>query len=96
MSSFSGYGANLNVDKARTQLFKYLDEGLALSHKKLHTKRKDEEICLKWGRLMVNMISVYGKLMETEELEQRVLKLEELIKDSVVIPNEQNPKRKNH
>lgn len=80
------------MDKARTQLFKYLDDGLALSHKKLHTTRKDE-VCLKWGRLMVNMISVYGKLMETEELEQRVEKLEAQIKEGLVIPGEGNRKK---
>ena len=83
----------MNTDKARTQLFQYLDEGLALSHKKLHTKKKDEVTCLKWGRLMVNMISVYGKLMETEELEQRVEKLEEQIKEGLVIPGETHRKK---
>ena len=83
----------MNTDKARKQLFKYLDDSLELSHKKLHTKRKDELVCLAWGRFMVNMINAYGKLMETEELEQRVEKLEEQVKDGVVIPGEPKSKR---
>ena len=84
----------MDVKEARKRLFKYLDEGLELSHKKLHKKtRKNEEMCLKWGRLMNQFIMSYGKLMESEELEQRVAKLEEQIKDAVVIPNEQESKR---
>jgi len=85
----------LNLEKAKTKLFQYLDECLALSHKKLHTKKKDDDQCLKWGRLLVQAIQAYGKLMETEELEQRVAKLEEQIKEGVVIPNEQKSKRQN-
>jgi len=83
----------LNPEKARKQLFKYLDDCLALSHKKLHANHSKQQLRLSWGRLMVQAIGAYGKLLETEELEQRVKKLEEQIQGGVVIPNEQNSKR---
>ena len=87
----------MKTDKARQRLFNYLDGILALSHEKFEVNNKKDETRLKWGRLMVQAIVAYGKLLDTEELEQRVAKLEEQIKDSVVIPNEQKqkPKRKN-
>jgi len=83
----------LKTDKARQRLFNYLDGILALSHEKFEVNNKKDETRLKWGRLMVQAIGTYGKLLETEELEQRVEKLEEQIKEGLVIPGETHRKK---
>ena len=47
-----------------------------------------------WARLLVSSIGVYGKLLESEELELRVMELEDKIKNSILIPKpEANTKR---
>lgn len=76
----------MEPDKARTRLFKYLDNILAVSEEKFSKNKKKDEKRLKWGRLMVYSIQAYGKLLEIEQLEQRVEKLEQQIKEGVVIP----------
>ena len=40
-----------------------------------------------WGRLIIQAVSAYGRLLDTEELEERVTELEEKLKDGVLIPN---------
>ena len=70
------------------QLFQYLDECLALSHKKLHTNHSNQQLRLSWGRLLIQAVGAYGKLLETEELEQRIERLEEQIREGLVIPGE--------
>ena len=47
-----------------------------------------------WARLLVTSIGVYGKLLETEELEQRVLELEEKLKTGVLIPKPEAKKKR--
>jgi hypothetical protein len=39
---------------------------------------------------MVNAIGVYGRLLDTEELELRVEKLEKQFKNGVLIPGEEH------
>jgi hypothetical protein len=74
----------------RKDLFCCLNTVLLVSQKKFKTEKKGDELRLKWGRLMVNAIGVYGRLLDTEELELRVEKLEEQIKNGVVIPGEEH------
>jgi len=74
----------------RKGLFTKLDSVLSVSEKKFRTEKKRDELRLKWGRLMVNAIGVYGRLLDSEELELRVEKLESQIKDGVLIPGEEH------
>lgn len=80
----------MNEKNRRESLFDKLGVILGVAEKKFRTEKKDDELRLKWGRLMVNAIGVYGRLLDTEELELRVEKLEEQIKNGVVIPNEEH------
>ena len=61
-----------------------------LFHKKLHRKKQDASEQMGYGRLLLKTIDSYGKLLDTEELELRVEKLEEQIKNGVVIPGEEH------
>ena len=83
----------MNPENARKKLFSKLDTVLKVSEEKFILKTKKDEQRLKWGRLMVQAIQVYGRLLETEELEKRIEKLEEAVREGVVIPGEQKPKR---
>lgn len=83
---------NSDEKDRRKRLFERLDVVLNVSEKKFKKRTKDEKK-LGWGRLIVNAVNAYGRLLDADELKQRVEKLEEQIKDSVVIPNEQKPKR---
>jgi hypothetical protein len=74
----------------RKGLFTKLDSVLGVSEKKFKSEKKGDGLRLKWGRLMVNAIGVYGRLLDTEELELRVEKLESQIKDGVLIPSEEH------
>jgi len=85
----------LTEENPRTKLFERLDTVLDTSLEKFKMTTKKDDNRLAWGRLLVNASNSYGKLLDTEELEQRVAKLEEQFKDSVVIPNEQKSKGKN-
>jgi len=75
----------------REALFKELKALMDVSHKKFHRKKKkDEGLQIRWGNLLLKAINTYGSLLETEELELRVEKLEEQFKDAVVIPSEKH------
>jgi hypothetical protein len=74
----------------RERLFQELDGLLDLFHKKVHRKTQPANEQMGYGRLLLNTINTYGKLLETEELELRVEKLEQQIKDGVVIPREEH------
>jgi len=80
----------MTENNRRERLFKELDEALTLFHKKLHRQKQDEYKQMGWGRLMVNTLNVYGKLLETDEMEKRIEKLEAQIKEGVVIPGEKH------
>jgi hypothetical protein len=77
----------------RKGLFTKLNSVLSVSEKKFKSEKKGDELRLKWGRLMVNAIGVYGRLLDTEELELRVEKLESQIKNGVVIPGEEHKQK---
>ena len=56
-------------------------------------KGQREEIKLSWGRLIVQAVQAYGRLLETSELEERISKLEEKYENGVFIPNEASRKK---
>jgi len=74
-----------NENNRRIRLFQYLDDVLSVSHKKFIINNKASKERRSWGRLLVSSISVYGKLLENEELELRVEELEKKLKDGVLI-----------
>jgi len=83
----------MSETERRNGLFQRLDVVLVTSEKKFKSDKKRDELRLKWGRLLVNAVNSYGKLLETEELELRVEKLEEQLKDGVLIPNEERKQK---
>jgi len=78
----------MTKNNRRERLFQELDECLDLFHRKLHRQKQDASEQMGYGRLLLNTINSYAKLLDTEELEVRVEKLESQIKDGVLIPNE--------
>jgi len=60
----------LNATKEREGLFKRLTTVLDVSQKKFEINNKPDHNRLKWGRLMVQAINTYGKLLETTQLDQ--------------------------
>ena len=79
----------MNPKKEREGLFKHLGTVLDVSEKKFQTFNKTDNARLKWGRLIVQAVNSYGKLLESAELEERVEKLEQQLKDGVLIPRSQ-------
>ena len=43
-----------------------------------------------WARVLVSAVSTYGGLLKNEELELRVIALEEKLKNSILIPKPQD------
>jgi len=79
----------LNVKDRRERLFQHLTSVLSLAQKKYGLKNgQSDRRKLAWGRLIIQAVSAYGRLLDTEELEERVTKLEEKLKDGVLIPND--------
>ncbi len=79
----------MNANDRREQLFQHLTSVLSLAHEKYNMKKgQSDGRKLAWGRLIIQAVSAYGRLLDTEELEERVTKLEEKIKDGVLIPND--------
>ena len=80
----------MKASKRRKELFSYLDGVLRKSEKIFKKNHSKRQVQLQFGRLLVQAIVAYGKLLETDEHELRILKLEEQIKDGVVIPREKH------
>ncbi len=79
----------MNAKDRREQLFQHLNSVLSLAQKKYELKNgQSDRRKLAWGRLIIQAVSAYGRLLDTEELEERVAKLEEKLKDGVLIPND--------
>jgi len=68
----------LNLEKVRDGLFKSLDSVLRVSEEKFKVNNKKDETRLKWGRLIVNCISAYGKLLETVQLDEMMREIQEI------------------
>ena len=75
-----------SVKERRNNLFYFLDGVLNLSHKKLHCSGNRDSAKRGWARVMIQAISTYGGLLEDEELEFRVIALEEKLRACVLIP----------
>lgn len=77
---------NRSVKERRKTLFFYLDQVLGLSHKKIHCNGNSDSAKRGWARLLIQSISTYGRLLEEQDLETRVIELEEKFQNSLIIP----------
>ena len=74
-------------------LFRVLDGVLSLSHIKIHAEGNSDKAKQGWARVLVSAVSAYGPLLKDEELELRVLMLEEKLKNSILIPKPEDKKK---
>jgi hypothetical protein len=86
--------SNRSTKERRNTLFRVLDGVLSLSHKKIHNGGNSDRAKQGWARVLVSTVSTYGCLLKDEELELRVIALEEKLKNSVLIPKPQDDKSK--
>ena len=77
----------MDAKECRNQLFQHLDGVLNRAEKKANNGKTKNGEKLAWNRIIIQAISAYGRLLDTEELEERVTELEEKLKDGVLIPN---------
>jgi len=83
-----------DVKERRNTLFRVLDGVLSLAHRKIHTPRgSSDRAKLGWARVLVSAVSTYSGLLKDEELEFRVIALEEKLKNSVLIPKPEEQKK---
>ena len=78
----------MEIKDHRKKLFQHLDGVLERAEKKTKNKNTKNGDALSWNRIIIQAVSAYGKLLNMEELEQRIESLELKLKDGVVIPNE--------
>jgi hypothetical protein len=86
--------SNRSAKDRRNTLFRVLDGVLSLSHKKIHAEGNSDKAKQGWARVLVSTVSAYGGLLKDEELELRVIELEEKLKNSVIIPKPEEPKKR--
>jgi hypothetical protein len=72
--------SNRSSKDRRNTLFSVLDGVLGLSHKKIHNGGNSDKLKQGWARVLVSAVSTYGNLLKDEELELRVIALEEQLK----------------
>jgi hypothetical protein len=82
--------SNRTAKDRRNTLFRVLDGVLSLSHKKIHTEGNSDKAKQGWARVLVSAVSTYGGLLKDEELELRVIALEEKLKNGILIPKPQD------
>jgi hypothetical protein len=82
--------SNRSIKERRNTLFRVLDGVLSLSHTKIHNGGNSDRAKQGWVRVLV---SAYGPLLKDEELELRVLTLEEKLKNSILIPKPEDKKK---
>jgi hypothetical protein len=82
--------SNRSPKERRNTLFRVLDGVLSLSHKKIHAEGNSDKAKQGWARVLVSAVSAYGGLLKDEELEFRVIALEEKLSNSVLIPKPQD------
>ena len=85
--------SNRSAKDRRNTLFRVLDGVLSLSHKKIHNGGNSDKAKQGWARVLVSAVSTYGPLLKDEELEFRVLTLEEKLKNSILIPKPEDKKK---
>ena len=86
--------SNRSAKERRNTLFRVLDGVLSLSHRKIHAEGNSDKAKQGWARVLVSTVSAYGGLLKDEELELRVIELEEKLKNSVLIPKPEEPKKR--
>ena len=86
--------SNRSAKDRRNTLFRVLDGVLSLAHRKIHTPQSGSDRAKQdWARVLVSAVSAYGPLLKDEELELRVLTLEEKLKNSILIPKPEDKKK---
>ena len=86
--------SNRSAKERRNTLFRVLDGVLSLAHRKIHTPRGSSDRAKQgWARVLVSAVSTYSGLLKDEELELRVIALEEQLKNSVLIPKPEEQKK---
>ena len=83
-----------SAKERRNTLFRVLDGVLSLSHRKIHAEGNSDRAKQGWARVLVSAVSTYGGLLKDEELELRVIALEEKLKNSILIPKPQDDGKK--
>ncbi len=86
--------SNRSPKERRNTLFRVLDGVLSLSHRKIHAEGNSDRAKQGWARVLVSAVSTYSDLLKDEELELRVIALEERLKDSILIPKNQDDSKK--
>jgi hypothetical protein len=84
---------NRSAKERRNTLFRVLDGVLSLAHKKIHSAGNSDRAKQGWARVLVSAVSTYGGLLKDEELELRVIALEEKLKNSILIPKPEEKKK---
>lgn len=82
--------SNRSAKDRKNTLFRVLDGVLSLSHTKIHNSGNSDRAKQGWARVLVSAVSAYGPLLKDEELEFRVITLEEKLKNSILIPKPQD------
>ena len=85
--------SNRSTKERRNVLFRCLDGVLSTAHKKIHAGGNSDRAKQGWARVLVSAVSTYGGLLKDEELELRVIALEEKLKNSVLIPKPEEEKK---
>jgi hypothetical protein len=85
--------SNRSAKERRNTLFHVLDSVLSLSHQKIHNSGNCDRAKQGWARVLVSTVSAYSPLLKDEELELRVLTLEEKLKNSILIPKPEDKKK---
>ena len=85
--------SNRSAKECRNTLFRVLDGVLSLSHRKIHAEGNSDRAKQGWARVLVSAVSTYGTLLKDEELELRVIALEEKLKNSILIPKPEDKKK---
>jgi hypothetical protein len=72
---------NFDTTEQKQTCFKVLRHVLAVSLEKFDKEKIANDAKLKWGRLLVNTIQTYGKLIEVYEIEDLMQRVSELEKE---------------
>jgi hypothetical protein len=78
----------MEAKEHREKLFRHLDGVLERVEKKAINKNTRNGDALSWNRIIIQAVNAYGRILNMEELEQRIETLEEKLKKGVLIPNE--------
>jgi hypothetical protein len=86
--------SNRSAKERRNTLFRVLDGVLSIAHKKIHAGGNSDRAKQGWARVLVSAVSTYGGLLKDEELELRVIALEEKLRNSILIPKPEEKKKR--